>query len=974
MSWLVGLALFVPSVLLAAQLQTGSIHGQLRLADAGLPGATIHLTGRSAPQLQVSDDQGRFRFLGLPPGTYRLEVTLDGFSTIVHENLRVVVGRNASLALEMVPAFAETIDVTSVSPILELRKVATGDELDQNELEKIPTARDPWDTIRQVPGVLVDRVNIAGNQSSEPSTVVSPGSEMAQQAWFIDGVAINDPAVIGTPATFFDFDAFEEVQVTTGGTDVTVGTGASFNLVTRRGTNEWRGSARFLGASDGLQSGVDFDQSKLAQPGPWNLGFGQQELTESNRTNLVRDVGGEIGGPLLQDRLWLWAGIGRQDIDVLSIGDFPEESSIETFSTKLNAELDERTRVNVFFMHNDRLKTGRDVGPLRPPETAWDFPIGADILKVEATRFIGDTFDLTARVSYVDQSLETTAPGGLDVNAVILPTGVWQGSFIHGAGLRDTLGVKVDSGAFFGVGRAGSELRFGLAYRNADSTGNGSWPGVGGVVGLASAINTVGFPLAMATVGPNQSDTRDQWSLHAQETLTFDRMSVNLGLRFDAQSGRSNASSLSANELFPVLMPGVDFAGADGSFDWRALSPRIGLTYALGEARDTVVKASYARFSDELSMNDISHANPTQPNPASFFGVSQSATFVWLDDGDFRFDPSEIGPVIAIGAADPTRSDFFPNTIDPGFSPPITDEILVGVEHAIDPDFTVGATLTWRNRRDVRELNRLVFEDADGPRVDSGRPHGRQDYELAFPLEGVLPNQEPYSVPVHRLKPGLTWLGGTELSNGEREQDYLGFSLSSRKRWSNGGLLRGWVNFNSWSWRVPEGSVADPTPRVLGDLDEGGIFVQDTSDLGIFSSRFLNSQWSLGITGTKRIAPESEWGLDVAVDLYGRQGFPIPYFESVSGFQTMDAIDRQVRVSEDVADFRNESVVNLNLRVEKEIRLDEWSFSLSLDAFNLLNRSPVLQRQHQLGIPVGDYVTEGIDPRIFRVGLRVRFR
>ena len=79
-------------------------------------------------------------------------------------------------------------------------------------------------------------------------------------------------------------------------------------------------------------------------------------------------------------------------------------------------------------------------------------------------------------------------------------------------------------------------------------------------------------------------------------------------------------------------------------------------------------------------------------------------------------------------------------------------------------------------------------------------------------------------------------------------------------------------------------------------------------------------------------------------------------------------------MSSRVDDARNEDVFNLSARLDKEVPIGDWGLLFSLEAFNLLNESTVLQRQNQLGIATGDYVIEVVNPRTYRLGLRIRFR
>ena len=75
------LSLALPAL---AQLQSGNLYGTV-LSDSDkspLPGVTVTLTGGGAPQIQVTDAQGQFRFLGLSPGSYAVKAELEGFSTV----------------------------------------------------------------------------------------------------------------------------------------------------------------------------------------------------------------------------------------------------------------------------------------------------------------------------------------------------------------------------------------------------------------------------------------------------------------------------------------------------------------------------------------------------------------------------------------------------------------------------------------------------------------------------------------------------------------------------------------------------------------------------------------------------------------------------------------------------------------------------------------------------------------------------
>jgi len=91
----------------------------------------------------------------------------------------------------------------------------------------------------------MDRANVGGTQSGQQSGYISRGGNTQHNMWAIDGVVITDLVATGASSIDFDFDAFEEMQVSTGGNDASLQTGGvGINLVTKSGTDRFKGSAR----------------------------------------------------------------------------------------------------------------------------------------------------------------------------------------------------------------------------------------------------------------------------------------------------------------------------------------------------------------------------------------------------------------------------------------------------------------------------------------------------------------------------------------------------------------------------------------------------------------------------------------------------------------------------------------------------------------------------------------------------------
>jgi hypothetical protein len=125
------------------------------------------------------------------------------------------------------------------------------------------------------------------------------------------------------------------------------------------------------------------------------------------------------------------------------------------------------------------------------------------------------------------------------------------------------------------------------------------------------------------------------------------------------------------------------------------------------------------------------------------------------------------------------------------------------------------------------------------------------------------------------------------------------------------------------------------------------------------------------VNGLYQIAPDRPWGFNLAGNLTGREGYPVPYYRRVPRNGITGQANVQVAESDE---FRNDDINVFDARVEKEFTFSDFGLTLGVDVFNVLNENFVLQRRHLLGNAVTDHVTEVLSPRIFRIGARLSFR
>jgi len=155
----------------------------------------------------------------------------------------------------------------------------------------------------------MDRENIGGNMSGQQSNYISRGGNTFNNKWSLDGVDITDMNATGASPTYYDFDAFQEMTINTGGVDVTQQTGGvGINLVTKSGTDKFHGSGRIYNTNDTFES--------------QNISDAQRALgaTSGNPIQNINDFGTEMGGPIKRGKAWVWGSYGKQDVKVGVIG------------------------------------------------------------------------------------------------------------------------------------------------------------------------------------------------------------------------------------------------------------------------------------------------------------------------------------------------------------------------------------------------------------------------------------------------------------------------------------------------------------------------------------------------------------------------------------------------------------------------------------------------------------------------------
>src|ERR1041385_10768 len=224
----------------------GRIEGKVTdNTGAVMPGVTVTVagTGLQQPLTAVTTASGTYTFANVPIGSYAVSFELSGFKKGIRENVVLTSGFVASVDMKMeIGKVQEQLTVVAESPLVDTKRTTTGGDFTVDQLLKVPTARDPWQVINMAPGIVLSGPNVGGSASGQQLTVSAFGSSGNVQ-WNLEGGNITDMSS-NSSSMYFNFDSFQEIQVVTGGGDVSVqSSGVFINLITKSGSNVFKGGA-----------------------------------------------------------------------------------------------------------------------------------------------------------------------------------------------------------------------------------------------------------------------------------------------------------------------------------------------------------------------------------------------------------------------------------------------------------------------------------------------------------------------------------------------------------------------------------------------------------------------------------------------------------------------------------------------------------------------------------------------------------
>jgi Carboxypeptidase regulatory-like domain len=945
------------------QAQTGNIFAKAT-DDAGapLPGVSVTLTGIGAAVSQVTDVAGDVRFPSRPPGEYTLEFSLSGFSKVTRNRVFVAVGQNTQINTTMkLSGVQQSVVVLGESPLLDTRKTGSQTTVSAVEMSSVPTARDPWVILQTAPGVSIDRVNVGGSESGQQSGYIAKGAASNQGTWNVDGINITDMGALGSSPAYYDFDSFQEMNLAVGGSDPSIQTsGAQVNMVTKRGTNDVHGSARLYYEDKKVASTNTPDELIAQQQAIGNAGSG-------NQVDSFQDAGVEVGGPIIKDKLWLWGSYNRNQINLITAGGSPDKTTLLNFGGKLNAQIVPENTFTASYLDNDKQKLGRQGGPTHPPETTLDQSGPTKLYKLEDSHiFTSDVF-ATASYSRVMGGFQLISEGRSQ--QYIDAAGVYHNSYYDYHTQRPQTQASIQPSFFLRTGSMGHEFKVGFNYRKTPITTTSSMTtGLKGVAADAfgTPYNVAGFERPRLS----QTDAKS-YAAYFSDTITVNKLTANIGVRYDYQQGQNTPGTIPCCLYNPAVWPQVPmtdlaFPGRD-PLTWKDFSPRIGLTYAVGDDNKTLVRASYARFVNQMGSGDVT-LNSFSPGATYLY-------YEWNDkNGNKRVDPGEVNfnNLVSYFNWDPAHPNSVSvpqNQINYNMKTPKTDEFILGVEHELLPAFVVGVQGTYRRASDFEYNARLT--------ADKSRIVNPGDFNCVQAGPYPVPNGTPQYVMVCNGKPGVLGTALLETTRPGYYQSYWGLDFSGTKRYSDKWMARFNFTYSTDTQHGLAQGQVDPSIIYGGGEIEGGAVATSSTASGAKGLVWINSKWQGTLSGMYTLPLD----FNVSTSVFARQGYAAPYYRNLAVTGIPGVSSRNFQLG-NIDDQRLPTVLEWDLGLAKVVKVGSLNVTLQADCFNVLNRNTALQRTLRVrdaaGAPVAtnsldNTLQEIQSPRIFRFGLRLAF-
>ena len=980
-----------------ASAQDAGISGIVSDDTGGvLPGVTVTAASPALTEQQriaITDGEGRYTFVQLRVGTYSVTFTLPGFNQILREGIELTSGFTANVSVDLgVGGIEETITVTGASPVVDIQNVRRQTTATAETLSRLPMSNKHVNNLQTITPGFTGLADVAGGYAQLGAFHGKLGTKVSVDGMGIDNSSGNSSYQINTSSVQ------EMVAQTSGISADTNADGAVVNIIPKEGGNTFRGVLTGIFSNNSME-GANLTPELEAQ----GLGV-------ANRTLKLFDEGISLGGPIVRDKLWfffagrtwgfsrptagvLWnqstapgapptgqprllspEGEPKEVVNWVPWLDRPDDrfsGRMEWYDsglTRITWQASQNNKINFTYDEQRACNCGsRRASRAQEGQSGYRF---------DPNRLVQGTWTQTVSSRLL---LEAGAQA-----AISQWNSFWMPGVEPGHVRIDDSGLGLRYGSYSGLrGDPNNTDRYSQRFSLSYVTGSHNFKAGFQLEQLVDNVYrfqnqnvnyrfTNGVPnrITMQASPALQRDRERDTGIYAQDQWTIDRLTLNLGVRFDRLYGWAPAQVAPGEPNDPDAWQGAlrvnewvgerSFERIENIPNWNDISPRLGVAYDLfGDGR-TALKASLGRYVAKIG-NEITQAN----NP--FRKTISSVNRSWNDANENYAPDCDLGNFAANGECGAiSNNNFGQNNLnavvwDPDVLNGLRDnnwDLSTELQQELTDGLSVTVGYYWNN-------SGYNQQNSSMRRVDDNALVGAADYDeycVTAPVDPRLPDGGGYEIcGLYDINPASFGQSESVVTKtslfGEVLTRNQFFNISFDGRLANGIQIGG--GFDTGKTTDDRCFVVD-SPQELLYCNTTTPFSGQTQ-FKAFGSVPLPYDFLVSF------AYQNLSGDPYEADL----SFPSAEIEPSLGRPLSSGGSRTVPLVSDFVLY-GDRITRLDFRVSKIVNYNRFRFQVNLDAYNLANSSAPIEINSAFGSRWG-FPNRIMDPRVVHVSGQIDF-